>query len=76
MKKSLTKDELKHLRNLLPPGAVEKIANETGFAVSSVRQILYKPERFNKTVLDKAIALGEIARQEILEMKSKIKSIS
>lgn len=76
MDKRLTKKELDKVRKRLPNGAVEQIARETGLKESSVKQILLKPERFNKRVLGIAISLAVEETQEITEMKNTVKAIA
>lgn len=71
----INKEELKKIRRALPEGAIEAIAGETGLCVSSIRQILFKPERFNKKVLELAVSLGERHAEEIKRIISRANSL-
>lgn len=71
----LNKEQLQKIRKALPENAIEIIATETGFEESSVRQILAKPERFNKKVIEIAIRLGEIHAEEIKDLIKRADSL-
>ena len=74
MQKRLTKTELQKLRKRLPEDAKKIIAEETGFAESSVEQILLKPERFNLAVIESAVALAERTSDRIDSLRLRIKN--
>lgn len=75
MMKRVTKTELKNLRKTLPAGSIELISWKTGLSESSVRQILFKPERFNQLVITVALSISEKYTNQYLELKNKLKSI-
>lgn len=61
----LNKEELKKIRKALPENAIEKLSELTGLKVSSVKQILFKPERFKKEVIERAVEMAEQNAGEI-----------
>jgi len=75
-KEKITKAELKIIREGLPEGAVEEIATATGFAVSTIKQILIQPRRYKKEVIDMALTLVEKEMAFIESQKKRIKDIS
>jgi len=78
MLEKLNKTELEILRQSLPKGAAKHIADTVGLEVSSVKQILLKPERFNYEVIVLAIEMSQnvaaAVNTTILEFKSRIKA--
>lgn len=74
MQKRLTKTELQKLRKRLPKGAYETIAQETGYAPSTVEQTLLNPSRFNLEVIESAVALAERTSDKIDSLRLRIKN--
>jgi len=64
----VSKETLEKIRKALPQNAIQMIAEKTGLKANTVRQILFKPERFNKSVIEEAIKLGESNAAEVEEM--------
>jgi hypothetical protein len=72
----ITKAELEKTRSSLPEGAYKTIADITGYAESSVKQILLRPERINVknlVVIEQAIILSEQTNDKIDDFKDRIK---
>lgn len=75
MANQLDKEALLRLRKMLPPGSVELISWKTGLTEASVRQVLYKPERYNQTVVAIAISIAEKHKLQFLKLKNKLAAI-
>lgn len=75
MQTKLNKTELDVLRKGLPEGAIHIISEKTGLKESSVRQILLKPERFNKKVISLAVSMAMKENQDIDQIKNNINSL-
>ncbi|MNK53057.1 hypothetical protein D3C87_720080 [compost metagenome] len=71
----LTKRELKKLRDNLPTGSYDAIAEKTCLSFATVRAVLFYPDRYNKEVVAEALAIIEKTKQEISSQKEAIKKI-
>ena len=76
MDKRLEKEELNTLRKNLPDGALSLLADKTGLKESSIKQILLKPERFNKRVIEQALSLALLNKVEVDQIKDNIKLLA
>lgn len=72
---SLSKKELKKLRDNLPTGSYDKIAQNTGYTERTVRSILFYPDRYNQKVIAEALSIIEKIQQDIAAQKEAIKNI-
>lgn len=72
----LNTEELKKIRKSLPENGIELISKETGLKPGTIQQILYKPERFNKRVIEMAVSLGESHYREINDIINRAKKLS
>lgn len=71
----LSKEELKKVRKALPEDGIDQISALTGLKASTVKQILFKPERFRKDVIAKAVELGEKNAAEINLIISRVSEL-
>jgi hypothetical protein len=71
----LAKKDLTILKNKLPKGAYQLIAEEANCSKETVRQCLNQPKRYNEKIINAAIALVEREKKVIEDFKSKIQNL-
>lgn len=69
----LTKKELTDLKKALPAGGLKKVAERSGYSYANVQSVLRDPKRYNSKIIYAAIAIAEEHKQELIEMKEKVK---
>lgn len=74
MKSHLPTKDLQALRKKLPHGSIKKISEDTGLDQSTVSKVL-KGSFQNDAVIDAAIAIVELRKQEVSNLKNRIKNL-
>ena len=72
---SITKKELKKIREILPSGGYELIAEMTGLGIHSVKSSLFYPERTKTAVLETALKIIQEEKDKVEQLKKVIKEI-
>lgn len=70
----ITDQELKKIRELMPPKAFDEIAAETGFSKSYVYKVL-SGTKYNLTVISLASKMANHLKLELAELKEKINQL-
>lgn len=72
----LTKRELTVIKKALPANGYQKVADKlSDVSKDSVRKVLSEPKRYNKAIIYTALAVIEEYKQEVSDVKNKIKEI-
>jgi|GEM_PF-4979652 len=71
----LKKKELDALRKALPEKGMRRVAEKTGYSYYAVQKVLTDPARFKQEIITATLQVIEEYKQEIAEIKSKIKEI-
>jgi len=72
----LNKTQLKKIRKALPKDGYERISvRMDGKSTQSIRMVLTDPKRYNKDVIDNALVVVEVYKEEMLAQKNAIKNL-